>query len=121
MSEPAKDEAELVEMMAAAMAKHFSMNNAPHMSGNPLNRLGALELRRLNDATNAALAAIRAAGWAVVPVTLIEQAVEELEEMNDSHYHHREKYPDEQRRYERDMELPRAIRAMIAAAPGVKL
>jgi hypothetical protein len=53
--------------MAMAMARHFSMNNAPHMSGNPLNRLGALELRRLNDATNAALAAIRAAGWAVVP------------------------------------------------------
>jgi hypothetical protein len=68
MSEPAKDEAELVEMMAAAMAKHFSMNNAPHMSGNPLNRLGALERRRLDDATKAALAAIRAAGWAVVPV-----------------------------------------------------
>jgi len=66
------------------------------------------------------LAIIRAAGWAVVPVVLMEQAVEELEVMNDSYYHHREKYPDEQRRYERDMELPRAIRAMLAAAPGVK-
>lgn len=44
---------------------------------------------------------------------LMEEAAEELEEMNDSFYHHREKYPDEQRRYERDMELPRAIRAML--------
>ena len=68
MSEPAKDEAELAEVMAMAMAIHFSMNKMPHMSGNPLNRLGVMERRRLDDATHAAIAAIRAAGWAVVPV-----------------------------------------------------
>jgi len=73
MSAPAKDEAELVEWMAMAMAKHFSMNNAPHMSGNPLNRLSILERGRLNNATNAAIAAIRAAGWAVVPVELTRE------------------------------------------------
>jgi hypothetical protein len=120
MSKPAKDEAELVEQMAMAMTKHFSMNNAPHMSGNPLNRLGALELRRLNDATNAALAAIRAAGWAVVPVALLEEAAFTLESLCDIEHIHRDKYPDEQRRYARDMEFPQSIRAMLAAAPGVK-
>jgi hypothetical protein len=99
MSEPAKDEAELIEWVANNVTwySHHYYANA-----------------------RSALDAIRAAGWAVVPVALMEEAVEELEEMNDSHYHHREKYPDEQRRYERDMELPRAIRAMLAAAPGVK-
>jgi len=102
MSKPAKDKAELVEQVALAILDYGVINNT------------------ISTLATSAIAAIRAAGWAVVPVTLIEQAVEELEEMNDSHYHHREKYPDEQRRYERDMELPRAIRAMFAAAPGVK-
>jgi len=99
MSKPAKDEAELLEQVA---------NNVTWYSHHP------------NANARNAIAAIRTAGWAVVPVTLNEQAVKELEEMNDSHYRYREKYPDEQRRYERDMEFPRAIRAMLAAAPEVK-
>lgn len=47
--------AELVEAMARAMATHFSMNRMPHMSGDPLARLGSQERRRLDDATQAAL------------------------------------------------------------------
>ena len=74
------------------------------------------------------LAAIRAAGWAVVPQTkldclradnallfgsFMEKAAEELEKIYDM-------YCSNHHQYERDMELPRAIRAMLAAAPGVK-
>jgi hypothetical protein len=44
---------------------------------------------------------------------LMENAIEELEEMYDSHYHRREKDPQVQNRYSSDMELPRAIRAML--------
>ena len=131
MSEPAKDEAELAEVMAMAMAKHFSMNNAPHMSGNPLNRLGALELRRLNDATNAALAAIRAAGWVVVPV-------EPTEEMRRATWEAQYRFVNSglsnpkqeevvQEFVRARMNAPRqrkqdhlAYAAMLAAAPGVK-
>jgi hypothetical protein len=49
----------LAETMARAMACHFSMNRMPHMSGDPLARLGSQERRRLDDATTAALTAIR--------------------------------------------------------------
>jgi len=104
MSEPAKDEAELLEQMAMAMAKHFSMNNAPHMSGNPLNRLSILERGRLNNATNAALAAIRAAGWAVVPV----EPTGEMFEAGHEEFWEGKGIVD-------------TYRAMIAAAPGAKL
>jgi hypothetical protein len=52
---------------------------------------------------------------------LMEQAIEELEEMYDSHYHRREKDPQVQSRYSIDMELPRAIRAMLRWwEPGAK-
>jgi hypothetical protein len=44
---------------------------------------------------------------------LMEKAIEELEEMYDSHYHRREKDPQVQNRYSIDMELPRAIRALL--------
>lgn len=73
MSEPAKDEAELAETMARWMAVHFAMNRQPHMSGDPLNLLSVIERRRLDDATAAALAGIRAAGWTVVPVTVMDE------------------------------------------------
>ena len=101
MSKPAKDEAELIVEIAWAIIAWaiFGLNCTA------------------DNAAKAAIAAIRAAGWAVVPVALMEEAVEELEEMNDSHYHHREKYPEEQRRYERDMELPNAIRKALEVKP----
>lgn len=54
-------DAALIEAMARAMASHFSMNRMPHMSGDPLNRLGSQERRRLDDATDAALTALCAA------------------------------------------------------------
>jgi hypothetical protein len=106
MSEPAKDEAEPAEVLAMAMAIHFSMNRMPHMSGNPLNRLGVMERRRLDDATHAALAAIRAAGWAVVPVEPTREMLDAAERA----------YPDDGLGFE---DMCRAEwAAMIAAAPG---
>lgn len=54
-------DSKLIEAMARAMACHFSMNRMPHMSGDPLNRLGSQERRRLDDATDAALTALCAA------------------------------------------------------------
>ena len=44
---------------------------------------------------------------------LMEQAAEELAENASGSYPYRDKYPEEMRRYEREMELPRAIRAML--------
>ena len=106
MSKPAKDEAELVEQMAMAMTKHFSMNNAPHMSGNPLNRLGVMERRRLDDATHAALAAIREAGWAVVPVEPTDKMLEAILRADWTSHN--------------DLLWADGYRIMLAAAPGVK-
>ena len=108
MTEPAKDEAELLERIARDLWG-VPLEQFPFWNGKSY----------LTDAA-IALAAIRAAGWAVVPVVFIEQAVDELEESASGSYPHRDAYPEEMRRYERDMELPRAIRAMLAAAPGVK-
>ena len=48
----------LLDAVARSMAIHFSMNRQPHMSGDPLQRLGSQELRRLTDATQAALEAL---------------------------------------------------------------
>ena len=44
---------------------------------------------------------------------LMEQAAEELAEKASGSYPVRDEYPEEMRRYNRDMELPRAIRAML--------
>ena len=44
---------------------------------------------------------------------LMEQAAEELAENASGSYPYRDEYPNEMRRYERDMELPRAICAML--------
>ena len=44
---------------------------------------------------------------------LMEEAVEELAENASGSYPYRDAYPDEMRRYMRDMELPDAIRAML--------
>jgi hypothetical protein len=106
MSEPAKDEAELLRRIEEQSGWDGQWLIAPVD----------------------ALAAIRAAGWAVVPQTkldclradnalllasFMEKAAEELEKVYDM-------YCSNQHQHERDMELPRAIRAMLAAAPGVK-
>jgi hypothetical protein len=105
MSEPAKDEAELMERVVATLWRYQGAHHA-----------------------EIAFAAIRAAGWAVVPQTkldclradnalllasFMEKAAEELEKVYDM-------YCSNHHQYERDMELPRAIRAMLAAAPGMK-
>ena len=44
---------------------------------------------------------------------LMEQAAEELAENASGSYPYRDEYPEEMRRYNRDMELPAAIRAML--------
>jgi hypothetical protein len=44
---------------------------------------------------------------------LMEEAAEELAENASGSYPYRDEYPEEMRRYNRDMELPRAIRAML--------
>jgi hypothetical protein len=99
MSEPAKDEAELLEQVANNVTWYSHHSNA--------------------NARNA-IAAIRAAGWAVVPVALMDQLVEKHEELCDEYYYDRKKYADVKRRYEDDMKTASAIRAMLAASPEVK-
>jgi hypothetical protein len=94
MSEPAKDEDELAHRVADTLREYV-----PHIN--------------FHGEAIRAIAAIRKAGWAVVPVALMEQAVDELEENANGSYPYRDAYPKEQRRYERDMELPRAIRATL--------
>jgi hypothetical protein len=44
---------------------------------------------------------------------LMEQAAEELAENASGSYPYRDEYPEEMRRYNRDMELPAAIRALL--------
>ena len=44
---------------------------------------------------------------------LMEEAAEELAENSSGSYPYRDEYPEEMRRYERDMELPRAIKSML--------
>ncbi len=59
--------AELTEHIECAMARYFSGNNMPHMSGDDRNRCSPGQRRMLSDAATAALAAIEAAGWVCVP------------------------------------------------------
>ena len=116
MSEPAKDEAELLERIARDLWE-VPLGQFPSWNGKSY----------LTDAA-IAIAAIRAAGWAVVPQTTLdglradnallltnfmEKAAEELEKIYDM-------YCSDHHQHERDMALPRAIRAMLAAAPGVE-
>ena len=44
---------------------------------------------------------------------LMEEAAEELAENASGSYPYRDEYPEEMRRYNRDMELPAAIRALL--------
>jgi hypothetical protein len=122
MSEPAKDETDLVQCMAKAM------HDSVYKGQTKWEDTRKFERYYREAEADAALAAIRAAGWAVVPQTkldclradnalllasFMEKAAEELEKVYDM-------YCSNHHQYERDMELPRAIRAMLAAAPGVE-
>jgi hypothetical protein len=104
MTEPAKDEAELLDAMVDAIWEYLTPET--RWTAKPYVER---DLR----------AAIRAAGWAVVPVALMEQAASALHEYI-IHEHRLWITWEEKRRFDRDMELPEAIRAMLAAAPGVK-
>jgi len=89
VSEPAKDEAELMERVVATLWRYQGAHHA-----------------------EIAFAAIRAAGWAVVPVALIEKAASDLVWM-----YNQSMYGDD---LDEALELPDTLRAMIAAAPGVR-
>jgi formylmethanofuran dehydrogenase subunit E len=116
MSKPAKDEAALLKRVGEAIRK--SVIQPGCCMEDTGCQIGPCNCSK--EAGKAALAAIRKAGWAVVPVELLEEAASTLESLCDIEHIHRDKYPDEQRRYSRDIEFPKSIRAMIAAAPGVK-
>ena len=122
MTEPAKDETNLVQCMAKAM------HDSVYKGQTKWEDTRKFERYYREAEAEAALVAIRKAGWAVVPQTkldclsadnalllasFMEKAAEELEKVYDM-------YCSNHRQYERDMELPRAIRAMLAAAPGQK-
>jgi hypothetical protein len=96
MSEPAKDEADLVQCMAKAM------HNVVYEGQSQWGSIGRIEQFYREMEAYAALAAIRAAGWAVVP-----QRQPTLEMLNAAHAL---KNPGNRDIYE----------AMIAAAPGVE-
>jgi hypothetical protein len=97
MSEPAKDEAELIEQVALAILDYGVINNT------------------ISTLATSALAAIRAAGWAVVPV---EPTLQMLRRgLDDAGINWREASECEQLS---DEEGLRIYRAMLEAAPGVK-
>jgi hypothetical protein len=99
MSEPAKDEADLVKCMAKALHDSFYKGQTKWED------TGKFERYYREVKAEAAIAAIRAAGWAVVPVALMEEAADVLEDVIIQGC---------------EEELPAAIRAMLAAAPEVK-
>jgi hypothetical protein len=107
MTEAAKDEAELLERV---VARHYTERLIQDGA-----RPGGTWFEMLLEDARCDLAAIRKAGWAVVPVALMDQAVEELELFCEIQFLHREKWPNEQIRYEHVMKLPRAIRAILEA------
>jgi hypothetical protein len=95
MTEPAKDEAELVERVAVATCE---------CGGNCFVMDGATWCSASNqDSVIATLAAIRAAGWAVVPVEPTEKMFD-AGHASSAHGHG----------------IVALYRAMLAAAPGVK-
>jgi hypothetical protein len=89
MSEPAIDEADLVEQVALAILDYGVINNT------------------ISTLATSALAAIRAAGWAVVPVEPTEDMIRATD--RDEHFLWTD---DEITKWE--------WAAMLAAAPGVK-
>ena len=106
MSNVAKDEAELLCAMVDAILKYLTPDarwtSKPYVE------------RDL-------AAAIRAAGWAVVPQALVEEAVNELSHHIEYLFRGHPDNPSSAETYNLEMKLPRTIRAMLAAAPGVKL
>jgi len=102
MTEPAKDEADLVQCMAKAMHDSVYGGESAWMD------VSKIEQSYREMEADAALAAIRAAGWAVVPV-------EPTEEMLDIGTSHIFQPGATWHKCAGD-----AYRAMLAAAPGVK-
>jgi len=97
MSEPAKDEAELLEQVVLTTCECHP--------GECYVKMGQMLCCAEDDKVEAVFAAIRKAGWAVVPVALMEEAADVLEDVIIQGC---------------EEELPAAIRAMLAAALEVK-
>jgi hypothetical protein len=102
MSEPAKDEAELVEQIARGIMCARPNGGCLVTDWQREERQNPAIERVLSDA-RAALAAIRAAGWAVVPVEPTEEMFD-AGHASSAHGHG----------------IVALYRAMLAAAPGVK-
>jgi hypothetical protein len=70
MSEPAKDEAELIERMAEGLHDHHDLNIPEKYRGSFRTVRPPESCTIIVGTVTAVLAAIRAAGWAVVPANL---------------------------------------------------
>lgn len=49
---------DMIEAIERALAIHFSQNRQPHMSGDPRERLSAMQRRNMEDARDAVIAAL---------------------------------------------------------------
>jgi hypothetical protein len=110
----------LLDTVARSMAIHFSMNRQPHMSGDPLQRLGSQELRRLTDATHAALEAlceVRPDIAAVLQGKAVVMPPEASKRMLDAHWE--QTGESEAMRPRTHAYMMRYYRAMVAVSPYV--
>jgi len=103
MSEPAKDEAELIERMAEGLHNDYDLNLPEKYRGSFRTVRPPESCDIIVGSVTAVLAAIRKAGWAVVPV-------EPTDEMFEAG--HEEVLGDSG--------VIATYRAMLAAAPGMK-
>jgi hypothetical protein len=103
MSEPAKDEAELIERMAEGLHDHHDLNIPEKYRGSFRTVRPPESCDIIVGTVTAVLAAIRAAGWAVVPVEPTEKMFD-AGHASSAHGHG----------------IVALYRAMLAAAPGVK-
>jgi hypothetical protein len=100
MSEPAKDEADLVECMAKAM------QDSVYRGQSKWEYTSKVERYYREAEAEAALTAIRAAGWAVVPVEPTDKMLEAVLRADWASH--------------TDLLWADGYRIMLAAAPGVK-
>jgi len=110
MSEPAKDKADLLKRAGEAIRK--ALIKPPGCTESTVCAIGPCYCAHV--AAEAALAAIRAAGWAVVPV---EPTWPMVRRGGDADIDWRGVAADKMLS---DVEVMRIYRAMLAAAPGMK-
>jgi hypothetical protein len=108
MSEPAKDEAELIERMAEGLHNDYDLNLPEKYRGSFRTVRPPESCDIIVGSVTAVLAAIRAAGWAVVPVEPTEDMIRATDRRDESFLW----TDDEITKWE--------WAAMLAAAPGMK-